>query len=78
MVLQKVVEEGQLEVTDTLIDDNNAAIRVNVGALGQSRVLFFSGLSHTNDFDFPAHREHGGGGQVLRHPGHPGKRVGHK
>lgn len=30
MVLQKVVEERQLEVTDTLIDDNNAAIRVNV------------------------------------------------
>ncbi|KAG8535083.1 hypothetical protein GDO81_029480, partial [Engystomops pustulosus] len=27
MVLQKVVEEAQLEVTDTLIDDNNSAIR---------------------------------------------------
>ncbi|TRZ06737.1 hypothetical protein HGM15179_020369 [Zosterops borbonicus] len=28
MVLQKVVEEGQLEVTDTLIDDNNSSIQV--------------------------------------------------
>lgn len=28
MVLQKVVEEGHLEVSDTLIDDNNTAIRV--------------------------------------------------
>ncbi|XP_056371665.1 otoferlin-like [Oenanthe melanoleuca] len=28
MVLQKVVAEGQLEVTDTLIDDNNSAIQV--------------------------------------------------
>lgn len=28
MVLQKVVVEGQLEVTDTLIDDNNSAIQV--------------------------------------------------
>ncbi|XP_068136049.1 otoferlin isoform X10 [Hyperolius riggenbachi] len=30
MVLQKVVEEAQLEVTDTLIDDNNSAIRTSV------------------------------------------------
>uniref|UniRef100_A0AAY4D3E6 Otoferlin n=1 Tax=Denticeps clupeoides TaxID=299321 RepID=A0AAY4D3E6_9TELE len=30
MVLQKVVEEGQLEVSDTLIDDNNAAIQTSV------------------------------------------------
>nr|XP_060610752.1 otoferlin [Anolis sagrei ordinatus] len=30
MVLQKVVEEGHLEVTDTLIDDNNAAIQTSV------------------------------------------------
>lgn len=28
MVLQKVVEEGHLEVSDTLIDDNNTAIQV--------------------------------------------------
>lgn len=28
MVLQKVVEEGHLEVSDTLTDDNNTAIRV--------------------------------------------------
>lgn len=28
MVLQKVVEEGHVEVTDTLIDDNNSAIQV--------------------------------------------------
>ncbi|KAM9316351.1 LOW QUALITY PROTEIN: otoferlin [Gastrophryne carolinensis] len=30
MVLQKVVEEAQLEVTDTLIDDNNSAIKTSV------------------------------------------------
>lgn len=30
MVLQKVVEEGHLEVSDTLIDDNNTAIRTNI------------------------------------------------
>lgn len=28
MVLQKVVEENRVEVTDTLIDDNNAIIKV--------------------------------------------------
>lgn len=30
MVLQKVVEEKQVEVTDTLIDDNNAILKVRV------------------------------------------------
>ncbi|XP_030260660.1 otoferlin isoform X12 [Sparus aurata] len=30
MVLQKVAEEGHLELTDTLIDDNNASIKTNV------------------------------------------------
>ncbi|XP_078397631.1 otoferlin isoform X1 [Cetorhinus maximus] len=30
MVLQKVVEEGQLEISDTLIDDNNSSIRTCV------------------------------------------------
>ncbi|XP_013928402.1 PREDICTED: otoferlin-like, partial [Thamnophis sirtalis] len=30
MVLQKVVEEGQLNVTDTLIDDNNVSIQTSV------------------------------------------------
>ncbi|KAG7460806.1 hypothetical protein MATL_G00202750 [Megalops atlanticus] len=30
MVLQKVVEEAQLEVSDTLIDDNNTAIQTSV------------------------------------------------
>ncbi|XP_071273262.1 otoferlin isoform X4 [Agelaius tricolor] len=30
MVLQKVVVEGQLEVTDTLIDDNNSAIQTSI------------------------------------------------
>lgn len=30
MVLQKVVEESHVEVTDTLIDDNNAIIKVGV------------------------------------------------
>lgn len=30
MVLQKVAEEGQLELTDTLIDDNNTSIKVKI------------------------------------------------
>lgn len=30
MVLQKVAEEGHLELTDTLIDDNNASIKVKL------------------------------------------------
>ncbi|XP_061097986.1 otoferlin [Conger conger] len=30
MVLQKVVEDGQLEISDTLIDDNNTAIQTSV------------------------------------------------
>ncbi|RMC22888.1 hypothetical protein DUI87_00100 [Hirundo rustica rustica] len=30
MVLQKAVEEGRLEVTDTLIDDNNSAIQTSI------------------------------------------------
>ncbi|KAM9704297.1 otoferlin isoform 11-T12 [Menidia menidia] len=30
MVLQKVAEEGHLELTDTLIDDNNTSIKTNV------------------------------------------------
>ncbi|XP_038606758.1 otoferlin isoform X3 [Tachyglossus aculeatus] len=30
MVLQKVVEEGHLEVTDTLIDDNNSTIKTSI------------------------------------------------
>lgn len=30
MVLQKVVEENHVEVTDTLIDDNNAIIKVGL------------------------------------------------
>ncbi|XP_032877367.1 otoferlin isoform X1 [Amblyraja radiata] len=30
MILQKVVEEGQLEVSDTLLDDNNSSIRTCV------------------------------------------------
>lgn len=29
MVLQKVVEENRVEVTDTLMDDNNAIIKVS-------------------------------------------------
>ncbi|XP_014882139.1 otoferlin-like [Poecilia latipinna] len=30
MVLQKVAEEGHLELTDTLIDDNNMSIKTSV------------------------------------------------
>lgn len=30
MVLQKVAEEGHLELTDTLIDDNNTSIKVKL------------------------------------------------
>ena len=32
MVLQKVAEEGHLELTDTLIDDNNTSIKVKLNA----------------------------------------------
>lgn len=41
MVLQKVVEEKQLAVTDTLIDDNNAAIQVNVSCWSMHVGMFF-------------------------------------
>lgn len=30
MVLQKVAEEGHLELSDTLIDDNNTSIKVKI------------------------------------------------
>lgn len=30
MVLQKVAEEGHLQLTDTLIDDNNTSIKVKL------------------------------------------------
>lgn len=30
MVLQKVAEEGHVQLTDTLIDDNNASIKVTL------------------------------------------------
>lgn len=29
MVLQKVAEEGQVELTDTLIDENNTSLNVS-------------------------------------------------
>ncbi len=32
MVLQKVAEEGHLELTDTLIDDNNTSIKVKLNS----------------------------------------------
>lgn len=32
MVLQKVAEEGHVQLTDTLIDDNNASIKVTLTA----------------------------------------------
>lgn len=38
MVLQKVAEEGHLELTDTLIDDNNTSIKVKVVALVVKRI----------------------------------------
>ncbi|ETE73677.1 Otoferlin, partial [Ophiophagus hannah] len=39
MVLQKVVEEGQLNLTDTLIDDNNVSIQVNIIVLPKGSPL---------------------------------------
>ncbi|KAM8953379.1 otoferlin isoform 2-T2 [Pelodytes ibericus] len=65
MVLQKVVEEAQLEVTDTLIDDNNSAIRTSltielryqtmdgtVGAWNDGEFLDTSKLSSATDGNF--------------------------
>ncbi|XP_059837737.1 otoferlin isoform X2 [Hypanus sabinus] len=51
MVLQKVVEEGQLEVSDTLIDDNNTSIRtcVSIGIKYQA-IDGTVGVWNENDF----------------------------
>lgn len=35
MVLQKVAEEGHLELTDTLIDENNTSIKVSTHSEGR-------------------------------------------
>ncbi|CAM4644135.1 unnamed protein product [Lepidochelys kempii] len=63
MVLQKVVEEGQLEVTDTLIDDNNSAIRTSVSI--EIRYQAMDGTVGTwNDGEFlesPNYRSEGKG-----------------
>lgn len=37
MVLQKVAEEGHLQLTDTLIDDNNTSIKVKPPSRGLRR-----------------------------------------
>uniref|UniRef100_A0A8C3RFP9 Otoferlin n=1 Tax=Cyanoderma ruficeps TaxID=181631 RepID=A0A8C3RFP9_9PASS len=51
MVLQKVVAEGQLEVTDTLIDDNNSAIQTSVSI--EIRYQALDGTAGTwNDKEF--------------------------
>lgn len=54
MVLQKVVEENHVEVTDTLIDDNNAIIKVggprehlDLPTAGSPEGLFTSSPPHT-------------------------------
>lgn len=39
MVLQKVAEEGHVELTDTLIDDNNVSIKVRF-SVGVASVWF--------------------------------------
>lgn len=44
MVLQKVAEEGHLELTDTLIDDNNTSIKVNTSIL--TGVSIYTGHTH--------------------------------
>jgi len=60
MVLQKVVEEGHLEVSDTLIDDNNTAIRVRREDGRQCMCMFFflSGRSEMLFFSYntPTHK----------------------
>lgn len=48
MVLQKVAEEGHLQLTDTLIDDNNTSIKVKPpsrGLLPLLHSLYTSGVS---------------------------------
>lgn len=42
MILQKVVEEGQLEVSDTLLDDNNSSIRVSCWKMFSFLSVFLS------------------------------------
>lgn len=45
MVLQKVVEENHVEVTDTLIDDNNALLKVGVPLV--PRLVHWGAPPHT-------------------------------
>ncbi|XP_067414565.1 otoferlin isoform X2 [Emydura macquarii macquarii] len=76
MVLQKVVEEGQLEVTDTLIDDNNSAIQTSVSI--EIRYQAIDGtVGAWNDGEFldsPNRRSEGEGGYSFETdsllPGH--------
>lgn len=58
MVLQKVVEEGHLEVSDTLIDDNNTAIRVRREDCRQCMFSFWSDRSEMHFFSYntPTHK----------------------
>lgn len=37
MVLQKVAEDGHLQLTDTLTDDNNTSIKVKLPSRGLQR-----------------------------------------
>uniref|UniRef100_A0A803V886 Otoferlin n=1 Tax=Ficedula albicollis TaxID=59894 RepID=A0A803V886_FICAL len=52
MVLQKVVAEGQLEVTDTLIDDNNSAIQTSISIEIRYQALDGTVGSAWNDKEF--------------------------
>ncbi|XP_009330629.1 PREDICTED: otoferlin [Pygoscelis adeliae] len=67
MVLQKVVEEGQVEVTDTLIDDNNSAIQTSISI--EIRYQALDGTVGTwNDKEFletPSVRSEGDGRYPL-------------
>lgn len=42
MVLQKVAEEGHLQLTDTLTDDNNTSIKVKTTGLRSAGVALLS------------------------------------
>ncbi|XP_072418854.1 otoferlin isoform X3 [Chiloscyllium punctatum] len=88
MVLQKVVEEGQLEISDTLIDDNNSSIRTcvsieikyqamdgTVGAWNDSEFLENPNqrADHETTFHFETESLLSGSGQSLGSGTSPGR-----
>ncbi|XP_027487861.1 otoferlin-like, partial [Corapipo altera] len=68
MVLQEVVQEGQLEVTDTLIDDNNSATQASLSI--EIRYQALEGpLGAWNDKEFLETPSEGDGGDPLETDG---------